>query len=61
LSVAIQALHLGLSMSTNSQLVDVADQVGGMTAQLGNIQHDLSKWRRDDQHQKIMSWLDAPD
>jgi hypothetical protein len=61
LSVAIQALHLGLSMSTNSQLVDVADQVGGMTAQLGNIQHDLSEWRRDDQHQKIMSWLDAPD
>jgi hypothetical protein len=61
LSLAVQALHLDLSVSSHSQLADVANQVGGVTAQLGNIQHDLSEWRRDDQHQKIMSWLDAPD
>jgi hypothetical protein len=61
LSLAVQALHLDLGISSHSQLVDVANQVGGVMAQLGDIQHDLSEWRRDDQHQKIMSWLDAPD
>jgi hypothetical protein len=61
LSLAVQALHLGLSVSSHSQLADVANQVGGVKAQLGDLQHDLSGWRRDDQHQKIMSWLDAPD
>jgi hypothetical protein len=61
LSLAVQALHLDLGISSHSQLVDVANQVGGVTAQLGDIQRDLSGWRRDDQHHKIMNWLDTPD
>jgi hypothetical protein len=61
LSLAVQALQLGLSISSHVQLFDVANQVNNVVAQLGTVQHDLSEWRRDDQHQKIMSWLGAPD
>jgi hypothetical protein len=61
LSLAVQSLHLGLSVSSHSQLRGVADQVDDVVVQLSGLKHDLSEWRRDDQYHKIMSWVNAPD
>jgi hypothetical protein len=61
LALAVQTLHLGLSSSSHSQLINVAHQVNEVAAQLSGLQQDLSGWRKDDQYLKIMSWLNAPD
>jgi hypothetical protein len=61
LSIAVQSLHLGLSVSTHDRLLKVADQVDDVKVQLGGIKLDISEWRRDDQYQKIMNWIRAPD
>jgi hypothetical protein len=61
LALAVQTLHLGLSSSSHSQLINVAHQVDEVAAQLSSLKQDLSEWRHDDQYLKIMSWVDAPD
>jgi ankyrin repeat protein len=61
LSLAVQALHLDLSASTSHQLGDVSNKVDDVSDQLSCLQLDVSNWRRDDQFQKVMSWLNAPD
>jgi hypothetical protein len=61
LALAVQTLHLGLSSSSHSQLINVACQVDDMAVRLDELKHDLSAWRHDDQYLKIMSWVDAPD
>ena len=61
LSIAVQSLHLGLSVSTHGQLLNVVDQVDEVKVQLGDLKLDLSEWRRDDQLQKIVNWIGALD
>ena len=61
LALAVQTLHLGISSSDHSQLVNVAGRVDDVAAQLSELKLDLSGWRHDDQYLKIISWVDAPD